>query len=46
MTNKKEKPVEVIVTKYPPLPVEKKPVKRIVTTYHPRFGYIKKEVTK
>jgi hypothetical protein len=44
LINKKQKPIDVVITKYPPLPVEKKPVKRMVMTYHPRKGYIKKEV--
>jgi len=46
LKTEKQKPVEVIVAKYPPLPAEKKLVKRIITTYHPRFGYIKREVIK
>ena len=39
-----KKPVLKVV-EIPQAPVIRKPVKRIVTTYHPRYGYIKREVT-
>jgi hypothetical protein len=44
MKDKKPPVVKVVVTPPPIPPVVKKPVKRIVETYHPRYGYIKREV--
>jgi hypothetical protein len=44
MKIKKRPPVLKVVEIPPPLVIAKKPVKRIVETYHPRYGYIKREV--
>jgi len=38
-------PERIAVAVAPPLPPAKpKPIKRIITTFHPRKGYIKSEV--